>query len=309
MKSNIFFIFIFLLISRSLFAQSQDLDKTITVDKRVREYMIHLPPSYNNTSKLPVIFAFHGGGGEYKKTIRYYNLNGLADENGFIVVYPNAINKAWSMSGVSSRVRNADNNVDDVKFISTLLDNLIAEYKADGKHVFCTGISRGGIFSLYLVWQLSDRIKAIAPLCASIPHAISDAYTFNHPTSVLLINGTEDPLINYNGGPGKLNHRNAESETAIMVPTEELVNKIAKLNNCKSTAIITNFPDIDKSDGCTATDYKYSCDSSLVELIKVNNGGHTWPGGVQYLPKILIGKVCRDFNAEEKIFEFFKKLI
>ena len=157
MKSNIFFIFILLLISQLLFAQSQDLDKTITVDKRVREYMIHLPPSYNNTSKLPVIFAFHGGGGEYKKTIRYYNLNGLADDNGFIVVYPNAINKAWSMSGVSSRVRNADNNVDDVKFISTLLDNLIAEYKADDKHIFCTGISRGGIFSLYLAWQLSNR--------------------------------------------------------------------------------------------------------------------------------------------------------
>ena len=308
MKSNIFLSFILLFFHHFSFSQSQDLDKTITVDGRTREYMIHLPSSFNNSSKLPIIFAFHGGGGEYKKTIRYYNLNGLADDNGFIVVYPNAINKAWSMSGVSSRVRNIDNNVDDVKFISTLLDNLVANYKVDDKHVFCTGISRGGIFSLYLAWQLSDRIKAIAPVCASIPHAISGAYVFNHPTSVLLINGTEDPLINYNGGPGKLNHRNAESETAMMVPTEELINKIVKLNNCHSSAVVTNMPDVDKNDGCTATDYKYLCDSSLIELIKVNNGGHTWPGAVQYLPKMIIGKVCRDFNAEEKIFEFFKNL-
>ena len=98
-----------------------------------------------------------------------------------------------------------DNSVDDVAFISTLPDNLIADYQVDSKRVFCTGISRGGIFSLYLAWQLSERIAAIAPVCASIPDAIAGDYSFKHPTPVLLINGTEDPLINYNGGAGKMN--------------------------------------------------------------------------------------------------------
>jgi polyhydroxybutyrate depolymerase len=309
MKIEFFFSFVLLFIIDSSFAQSQDLDKTITVDNRVRQYMIHLPPSFNSLRKLPVIFAFHGGGGEYKKTIRYYNLNGLADDNGFIVVYPNAVNKAWSMHGVSSRVKNIENGVDDVKFISVLLDNLIADYKVDSKRVFCTGISRGGIFSLFLAWQLSDRITAIAPVCASIPQAIADEYSFKHPTPVLLINGTEDPLINYNGGPGKMNARNAESQTANMLPTEELVNKILKLNNCQSAAIVTNLPDTDPKDGCTETDYTYPCDEGKVEFIKVINGGHAWPGGIQYLPKMIIGKACKDFYAEEKIFEFFKKII
>jgi polyhydroxybutyrate depolymerase len=300
--------FVLLGIIQSSFAQSQDIDKTITVDNRERQYMIHLPPSYNSAKKLPVIFAFHGGGGEYKKTIRYYNLNGLADENGFIVVYPNAINKAWSMNGVSSRVRNIDNGVDDVKFIADLLDHLIADYKVDTKRVFCTGISRGGIFSLYLAWQLSERITAIAPVCASIPQAIADEYSFKHPTPVLLINGTEDPLINYNGGPGKLNGRNAGSQTANMLPTEELVSKIAKLDNCQSKPVVTDLPDADPNDGCTAVDYYYSCNEAQVEFIKVINGGHAWPGGVQYLPKAIIGRACKDFRAEEKIFEFFKKV-
>ncbi|HLK30671.1 MAG TPA: PHB depolymerase family esterase [Puia sp.] len=308
MRIKIFSTLILLFAIHCSFAQSQDLDKTITVDGRERQYAIHLPPSFNTSKNFPVIFAFHGGGGEYKKVIRYYNLNGLADENGYIVVYPNAINKAWSMSGVSSRIKKIDNSVDDVKFISELLDNLIANYKADSKHVFCTGISCGGIFSLFLAWQLSDRITAIAPVCASIPQAIAEEYSFKHPTPVLLINGTEDPLINYNGGPGKMNGRNAESQTANMLPTEELVSKIAKLNNCQSNPVVKDFPDADPKDGCTATDYSYSCSDVQVEFIKVVNGGHTWPGGIQYLPKVIIGKVCKDFNAEEKVFEFFKKI-
>ena len=105
MSIKIFFSFILLSVIHTSFAQPQDLDKTITVNNRERQYMIHLPPSFTSKTKLPVIFAFHGGGGEYKNPIRYYNLNNLADENGFIIVYPNAVNKAWSMSGVSSRIK------------------------------------------------------------------------------------------------------------------------------------------------------------------------------------------------------------
>lgn len=291
-----------------LLIRAQDLDKTITVDNRVRQYMIHLPPAFSASSKLPVIFAFHGGGGEYKKTIRYYNLNGLADRFGYIIVYPNAVNKAWSMKGVASRIRHTENQVDDVGFISALLDQLIVSYGVDSNRVFCTGISRGGIFSLFLAWQLSDRIKAIAPVCASIPVAIASNYQFSHPTPVLLINGTGDPLISYYGGPGKLNTRNAGSLEADMLPTEKLVNKILGLNNCSSAPIVSNLPDLDPGDGCTATELVYPCQGGLVQFIKVINGGHCWPGGIQYLPKLIIGKVCRDFKAEEKIFAFFQEL-
>ncbi len=308
MKTSVSILFALSFFTQYSFSQSKDIDQTITVDGRERQYLVHLPPSFTNKTTIPVIFAFHGGGGEYKKTIRYYNLNGLADENSYMVVYPNAVNKAWSMRGVSSRVKNVDNGVDDVKFISSLLDYLIANYKADSNHIFCTGISRGGIFSLFLAWQLSDRITAIAPVCASIPHAIADDYSFKHPTPVLLINGTEDPLINYNGGPGKMNARNAESQTANMLATEELVSKIVKLDNCNEAPAVINMPDTDPHDGCTEIDYTYSGNNAEVEFIKVINGGHAWPGGIQYLPKAIIGKACKDFNAEEKLFEFFKKI-
>lgn len=303
----------FLLITSllSIFIRSsaqQDIDKTIVVDSLERQYSIHFPPSFNGVEKLPVIFALHGGGSNYRQAIKFYTLNDLADKNGFIIVYPNAVNKAWHMPGISSRVKKLDTTVNDVHFISVLIDTLIANYKADSKRIFCTGISRGGMFSFYLADKLSSRIAGIAPVCGGISITTGNGYTFSKPMPVLMINGTDDPLVKYNGGVGKFNKRNEDNEDAEMIPVEELLAKIVKLNNCNSVPSILNLPDTDMDDGCTATETIYNCNSVKVDFIKVINGGHTWPGGSQYLPKFLIGKVCRDFSASEKIIDFFSSI-
>jgi polyhydroxybutyrate depolymerase len=290
------------------FAQSQDLDRSILVDGRERQYLIHLPPGFARAKSLPLIFALHGGGGNYKNTIRFYGFDKGADQNNFIIVYPNAVNKAWSMPGITSRVKDLDKSVDDVKFISVLLDTLIAEYKADPKHVFCSGISRGGMMSFYLAYKLSDRIAGIAPVCGGISAAISASYSFAHPMPVLMINGTEDHLVSYSGGAGSLNKRNEGSAEADMLPTEDLLAKIVGLNHCDQAPVVTRLDDLDPGDGCTAVDYLYTCKDIPVEFIKEIGAGHTWPGGSQYLPKFIVGRVCRDFSATEKIFDFFKKL-
>ncbi len=286
-------------------AQAADIDKTIMVDGLNRQYLIHLPTGYNSAKLLPVIFALHGGGGEYKSTVKLYNLNPLADQNNFIVVYPNAMNKSWSMKGVDSRVRGNTQDIDDVHFISILMDTLIRYNNADGKRFFCTGISRGGIFSLFLASRLSPRIKAIAPVCGAIPVSISDDYSFEHPTPGLMINGTADPLILYNGGEGRFTAANAIAEQNNMLPAEQLVQKLVILNHCSTQPQTEAIADTDPGDGCTATKYTYTGANADVVFIKITNGGHTWPGGTQYLPKFIIGKLCKDFKAEEEIYRFF----
>ncbi len=285
-----------------------DLDKTITVDGLERQYIVHLPTGYSNSGKWPVIFALHGGGGNAKNTVSFYHLNGLADTRGYIIVYPNALNKSWSMKGISSKVKGNSQDIDDVKFISVLMDTLIAGYHADPKRFFCTGISRGGIFSLFLAGKLSDRVRAIAPVCASLPQSVIGDYSFKHPTPILLINGTGDPLISYTGGKGRFNTSGGTAEEYDMLPTEELVRKLNALNNCTAKPVTANMPDTDPRDGCTAVKYTYSCDATTLVFIKIENGGHTWPGGSQYLPKIIVGKVCKDFKAEEEIVNFFEAM-
>jgi len=289
-------------------AQS-DIYKTISVDGRQREYIIHLPPNYQSASQLPVLFGLHGGGGTYENTIKFYNLNSLSDKNGFIVVYPNAIGKSWTIPGFSTRSKKADTSVDDVHFISVVLDTIIRYYKGDSSHVFTTGISRGGEFSYYLAYKLSNRITAIAPVCASVPSPVLKYYSFNHPTPVLMINGTADPLIPYDGGYGKYLRTNEPDEGFDMASTDNVLKKVLLLNSCPVDNKVTAMPDNDMDDDCTATKYQYTCGAVDVILIKVQNGGHTWAGGKQYLPKFIIGKVCRDFNAEDEIFNFFLSVI
>jgi len=284
------------------------LEKTLSVDGLEREFLIRLPKNYTSAKQLPVIFALHGGGGNYKNTMSLYNFTDVADTYGYIIVAPNAINKSWSMKGISSRVKGNRQDIDDVHFISVLIDTVVKYYKGDEKRVFCTGISRGGIFSLYLAGELSKRITAIAPVCASIPTTVANNYTYTHPTPVLLINGTADPLISYTGGPGKYQRSNQDEEQYDMMPTEKLVAKISSLNQCAATPVTEPIEDINKQDGCTATRYTYKSDKAPVIFIKIEGGGHTWPGGKQYLPKLLIGSVCKDFKAEEMICRFFNEV-
>ena len=195
-------LFFFLLAATCLQAQST-MERTLTIDGLQREYAIRLPRNYSTTQHYPVIVALHGGGGTYKNAIGLYNFDAVADQYGYILIYPNAINKSWSMPGISSRVKGNRQDIDDVHFVSVLIDTVVAWYHGDDKRIFCTGLSRGGIFSLYLAAHLANRIAGIAPVCASIPTSIAGNYAYSRPVPVLLINGTADPLIKYTGGPGK----------------------------------------------------------------------------------------------------------
>ena len=125
------------------------------------------------------------------------------------------------------------------------------------------------------------------------------------PLPVLIINGTADPLVKYDGGYGTLNKRNKGDEDADMLPTEDLVKKIVLLDHCNAVPQTISLPDTDPYDGCAETEDIYNAAGVKVDFIKIKNGGHTWAAGTQYLPKFLIGRLCRDFSASQKLFDFF----
>lgn len=302
MKRFSIFIFVLLIVSSSL---AQNLNRTIIVDGIQRQYIIHLPPAFNTLIKVPVIFALHGGGGTAKSAVSFYDLEPLADKNNFIIVYPDAVNKAWKIPGMATRVKGADTSVNDLHFMNVLLDTMIAEYKADPQKIFLTGISRGAMFSFYLAGAMNERVAAIAAVSGGISQTQFPTYSFQRPIPVLMINGTRDPLVSYEGGYGKLNRRNKGNEDADLVPAEKLLQKIVTMDHCNTNSQTVVLPDSDPSDGCTETEYIYNGNDVTVDFIKIENGGHTWPGGTQYLPKFLIGRLCRDFNASQKIFDFF----
>jgi polyhydroxybutyrate depolymerase len=293
-------LFILLIFSLPLFSQTQECK--ITIDDVERTYLLHLPETGTLIYKLPLVIVLHGHGGTGKQIMKESGFNKLSDRDRFIAVYPDGLNKAWN-DGRVKKVKDEIN--DDAKFISRLIDTIYRQYNIDTARVFATGISNGGFFSFYLAFKLSNKFLAIAPVCANIPKSMKDIYKPEYPVSLMLICGTEDPLVKYDGG--KIGFKRGKSR-GNSLSTDESISIFKKLNKCSDKVKTEDIPDVISDDECYATKNTYSggINNTDIVLIKITNGGHTWPGGSQYLPKKIVGNTCKDFNGADVIWEFFK---
>lgn len=293
---------IYLILIFTCISYSKNIEGYIEVDGIERFYIVHFPENTDLENKLPVVLVLHGGGGNAKQMMKYSKFNNTADKGTFIAVYPEGYKKNWSDGRIGDEL---PVNRDDVKFISMLIDSLFAKYNIDTSRIYATGISNGGFFSIYLAYKLSNRILAIAPLCAAIPKNLKDKFIPQNPVSMMLINGTEDKLVRYDGG--SVGFR--EGDRGESISTDETIKIWVKNNNCSGSPVEEKIPDVNKKDECRAIRYSYTggINNSEVVLIKIEGGGHTWPGRSQYLPKFIVGTVCKDFDANDVIWEFFKK--
>jgi polyhydroxybutyrate depolymerase len=270
------------------------------VDGIERFYIVHLPENNSTNKLLPLVLVLHGGGGNAKQMQKFSRFNKTADQNSFIAVYPEGYDKNWSDGRIGDEL---PMQRDDVKFISMMLDTLIKKYNVDSMRIFSTGISNGGFFSIYLAYKLSNRILAIAPVCAAIPENLEDKFKPDFPVSMMLINGTEDKLVKYDGGAVGFN----DGDRGFSISTDKTISIWIKNNNCSTVPAEESIPDKNLKDQCSAIKYTYSGGNAGTEvmLIKIKGGGHTWPGRSQYLPKFIVGRVCNDFDGNEMVWEFF----
>ena len=183
--------------------------------------------------------------------------------------------------------------VDDLGFLSALIDSLGDEYDIDMHRVYSTGMSNGGFMSYLLACELSDKIAAIASVTGAMIDPTFLACSSTLPTPVMQIHGTADPTVPYLGSSGVLG-------------IEEGVAYWVDHNNCNTTPIETAVPDVDLTDACTADHFLYEGgdEGSTVEFYRVNAGGHTWPGSH---PFITVGVTNRDFSASAEIWRFFSQ--
>lgn len=277
--------------------------KVLVHDQRKRTYRIHVPG--NRSTRPALLLALHGGGGNSKSMERASRFSQIADREGFIVVYPDGIDKSWN-DGRSGDFSTAHKEkVDDLGFLKALVEQVAITHDIDRQRVYATGISNGGFMSSRLAAEASEVFRAIAPVVAGIPKEWADSMALAHPVSVMVIQGTHDPIVPYAGGPIQLGRK----KRGDMLSTEATVEKWRQLNGCKGVEESHPIADQDPKDGCTTTRIVYpgGLQGSVVELWRVDGGGHTWPGGDQYLPKKVIGPVCRDFDASQEIWKFFSR--
>jgi polyhydroxybutyrate depolymerase len=274
---------------------------TIKVNGLNRRYWVHLPDGYNNNKSWPLVIVLHGSGTDATTMNGLATFDLYADRDGFVIVYPDAIEQDWNDGRGDFLSRSQRENIDDVAFISRLIDELTVGLNIDRKRVYATGISNGGMMSQRLGCQLADRIAAIAPVAGNMPGNMNTTCQPSRPVAVLMINGTADPIIPWQGGY-LTDHVLLRGK---VLSVEDTIKFWVGKNLCNTLPEISLLPDANNEDGTYTLKHSYTGRADVL-LYEIKGGGHCWPGGIQYGPEKLVGKTSRDFIATEVILDFFK---
>ena len=291
--------------SEESYAQPGDFTFSLLIDGLNRTYLVHVPQNYSLSQSHPVIFALHGGGGSAEKMVELTKggFNAISEREKVLVVYPNAVENHWNDGRNLDIYYSQRENVDDVKFISSLIDWCTEKYKIDLKRVYITGFSNGALMSFRLISDLGHRIAAAAPVCGSISETFYPLFNTENPVNTLIINGEEDPLIPWAGGDITF----GDLELGSVLPIEQVFGFLATSYNCSSYSPREYLPDT-VDDGTKVWKEAYTlCDKNVsIILCGIEGGGHNWPSGDSYFPESVVGAICYDIDGSEFIWDFFK---
>jgi polyhydroxybutyrate depolymerase len=212
-----------------------------------REYLAHVPPSYDASRPTPVVIAMHGYSGDPSSMEGFSGLSGTADAEGFIVVYPAGLRNAWDLS-VSGM---------DVRFLRTLIASVQTRANVDRRRIYVTGHSMGGAMSARAACELADVVAAAAPVSGGHP-----AYEFcspQRPIAILVIHGSADPVVPPEGRPD-LN----------WPPISVWVPAWARRNHCAASPVVSDLGEVVETvwPGCAG--------GSEVRLKMVQGLDHSW---------------------------------
>jgi polyhydroxybutyrate depolymerase len=254
-----------------------------------RTYLLHVPVAYANASASQVVMLFHGGGGSAATVSGPTGgFSALADRSGFIAVYPDSVAGYWDDGRETLTAR-----TNDVAFTAALLDALAIEYKVDARRVYASGISNGGMMVQRLACELSNRIAAVASVAANMPSAVATTCSPARAMPVVMFSGTADPLMPYNGGSV------VSPSAGLVLSAPATASWWAAKNQAAATPQVAAWPDVAPGDGTTTDVLTCASTAGEVALYRVNGGGHTWPGGTQYLPVSWVGTASKAFSAND----------
>lgn len=286
---------------------------TLTCQGQERTFWV-IPPAGGTppSSGFPIVLMLHGGGsrGEYMQALTKGRLQQIAERDGFLLVYPQAYKSQWNDGRNAASLPAYLEGIDDVRFLTTLIQWLKEHARGDSNQVFLGGISNGGMMSCRFAYEAPGQAKGIAMVAAGMPvDLVSQKTTAGPPVGVMLIHGTADPWVPYAGGVvniGSGAHGN-------VLPVQETLRYWAKHNAGPGGDFRLREAVLADATGTGGTQIIRTSIEGLppagpVVLYTVEGGGHTWPGGWQYFTESIIGKTSRELDASETILAFFRSL-
>jgi polyhydroxybutyrate depolymerase len=284
---------------------------SIDHDGHTRYFDLYTPSGMSGNR--PLVIVLHGHSGTKDDVTSCFNNKPLcrwrftADLEKFYVAAPDGLvgpdYRGWNDCRPFDEVGNP--GTDDVGFLEKIIIWIDNNKALDVDRVFITGHSNGGHMSIRMALESSVNIAAIGAIAGSLPiDEDTQCGDPAEPVGVLIMNGTEDKLLPYNGGP-------MIAGRGVVKSTSETINYFIAQNNANSSTIISIYPDINKDDSSAVKRYTYTGgdNGTQVNLYKITGGGHAEPSIQQrYTGDIVnfIGPQNGDIESSEEIWNFFK---
>ncbi len=275
-----------------------DVEITISHQGRERTARLHVP-SDRFEGPLPLVVVLHGGGGNATNAERMTRFSALADEEGFLVAYPNgtgalpSVLLTWNSGGLP--VYAVENDVDDVGFLRALVDEIAQRAPVDRGRVFATGMSNGGMMVHRLAREAADVFAAIADVSGAMNFTATDSTT---PISVMMIHGRADEHVGYDGGrPARAVGRAQDRvDASVAEATAYYVERLG----------LEPTPGRERCGKVTIETWSAPGDAAgrALVVVSIADEGHTWPGGP--VIRRAADVPTAEFDATVEIWRFFR---
>jgi polyhydroxybutyrate depolymerase len=249
----------------------QLVSQRIRVGRMDRRFLIYIPSTYGAEHPLPLVLAFHGGGGTAERMAARTAIHVLAQEEEFIAVYPQGTGfrprrgATWNAGGDPPQGSAERRRIDDVGFVRQLVAQVTSLYAVDKSHIYAMGLSKGGMLAYYLACRLSDTIAAIGVVAGTM------TATRCKPSSkvaIMHIHGTVDQNVPFEGGRGA---RTAPG--AHWPPVARGLEYWRRHNGCEPTPRL-----VQQRYTMKCWQYDAPGTGADVRFCLIEGGGHSWPG-------------------------------
>ncbi len=273
--------------------------RTLTVGALKRTYFVYRPKAAPPSESLPVVVAVHGATMNGPMMAWMSQLNGVADRESFLVVYPDGTgaNRSYTWNAGNCCGDARKNQVDDVGFFRALLADLIKRDAIDPKRIFVTGISNGAMMTYRIAAELAGQIAAIAPVAGPSPPVATPP---SRPMPIIHFHGTMDQFTPYNGGKGPKSLFQID-----YLSVEQTISMWVLFNQCRSQPEITPVKVAEGDLAVTKMTYGNGLAQSEVQLFKIDGGGHTWPGRKPFAK--FMGQAVLSLGANQLMWQFFQR--
>lgn len=270
---------------------------------RDRRYHLHVPPGSENAAGLPLLLVLHGGGGSGEQAREVTDLAERGVRAGFVVAFPDGTGPlrsrllTWNSGGMSTYA--ADHDIDDTSFLRAVVTDIEKRVPIDPRRVFAAGHSNGGMMCHRLAREAADVFTGIAVVAGAMDFTATDAQS---PIAALLVHGTADENVRYDGGaPREATGRAGSREDASV---QQAIDYYVERNDLRGypTSVVDGKVRIDTY----AAERAGRPSSAPLRVITLEGGGHAWPGADEKARRRADEPFA--FDASGAILDFFAGL-